>query len=98
MTGTTLTRRIRRAAILAAFSLAIPNVAAAQMSSSSADPVLPDPVPNQGVQYPAGAVTADTAYGGPPRTTPHNNCAAFNPCAQASSDPHKLGPLVNESR
>jgi hypothetical protein len=27
--------------------------------------------------------------------TPHNDCTALNPCAQPSSAPHKLGPLVN---
>jgi len=86
---------MRRAAILIAFSLALPNVAAAQMSSSSADPVLPDPVPNQGVAYPPSAATADTAYGGPPKMTPHTQCAPLNPCAAASSDPHRMGPLIN---
>ena len=95
MENTTFTRGMRRAAILIAFLLAVPNVAVAQMSSSSADPVLPDPVPNQGVAYPPSAVTADTAYAGPPKMTPHTQCAPLNPCAAASSDPHKLGPLVN---
>jgi hypothetical protein len=98
MDNTTPTRGVRRAAILIAFLLAVPNVAAAQMSSSSADPVLPDPVPNQGVAYPPSAVTADTAYAGPPKMTPHSQCTALNPCAQASSAPHKLGPLPNESQ
>jgi len=95
MKNTTPTRGMRRAAILIAFLLAVPNVALAQMSSSSSDPVLPDPVPNQGVAYPPSAATADAAYAGPPKMTPHNGCTALNPCAQASSDPHKLGPLVN---
>jgi hypothetical protein len=97
MTNTIFTRGIRRAAILIALSLTVPNVALAQMSSSSTDPVLPDPVPNQGVAYPPSAVTADTAYAGPPKMTPHTQCAPLTPCAQASSEPHKLGPLVNSS-
>jgi hypothetical protein len=95
MENTTLPRGMRRAAILIALSLAAPNVALAQMSSGSSDPVLPDPVPNQGVAYPPSAVTADTAYAGPPKIAPHNGCTPLNPCAQASSAPHKLGPLVN---
>jgi hypothetical protein len=95
MTNTIFTRGIRRAAILIALSLTVPNVALAQMSSSSTDPVLPDPVPNQGVAYPPSAVTADTAYAGPPKMTPHSQCTPLNPCAVPSSAPHKLGPLVN---
>ena len=43
MENTNLTRGMRRAAFLIAFLLALPNVAVAQMSSSSTDPVLPDP-------------------------------------------------------
>jgi hypothetical protein len=86
---------MRRAAILIAFLLAVPNVATAQMSSSSADPVLPDPVPNHGAAYPPSAVTADTAYAGPPKMTPRTQCTPLNPCAASSSAPHKLGPLVN---
>jgi hypothetical protein len=95
MENTTPTRSARRAAFLIAFLLAVPNIALAQMSSSSADPVLPDPVPNQGVAYPPSAVTADTAYAGPPKMTPHTQCAPLTPCAVPSSAPHKLGPLVN---
>jgi hypothetical protein len=95
MQNATSTRGMRRALILIAFSLALPNVAMAQMSSSSTDPVLPDPVPNRGVAYPPSAVTADQAYAGPPKVTPHTQCAPLNPCAAASSDPHRLGPLVN---
>jgi hypothetical protein len=95
MENTALTRGMRRAAILIAFSLALPNVAMAQMSSSSSDPVLPDPVPNHGVAYPPSAVTADTAYAGPPKMTPHTQCTALNPRAVPSSAPHKLGPLPN---
>jgi hypothetical protein len=95
MKNTTPTRGMRRAAILIAFLSALPNAALAQMSSGSSDPVLPDPVPNQGVAYPPSAVTADTAYAGPPKMIPHNGCTAFNPCAVPSSGPHKLGPLVN---
>jgi hypothetical protein len=95
MENTTPTRGMRRAAFLIAFSLAVPHAALAQMSSSSADPVLPDPVPNQGVAYPPSAVTADTAYAGPPKMTPHAQCTPLNPCAVSSSEPHKLGPLVN---
>jgi len=86
---------MRHAAILIAFSFVLPNAALARMSSSTSDPVLPCPVPNQGVAYPPSAVTADTAYAGPPKMTPHNGCTALNPCALPSSDPHKLGPLVN---
>jgi hypothetical protein len=95
MENTNLTRGMRRAAFLIAFLLALPNVAVAQMSSSSTDPVLPDPVPNRGVAYPPSSVTADTAYAGPPKMTPHTQCTALNPCAVSSSAPHKLGPLVN---
>lgn len=95
MENTTPTRGMRRAAILIAFLLAMPNAALAQMSSSSADPVLPDPVPNQGATYPPSAATAGMAYGGPPRMDPRNGCSAFNPCALPSSAPHKLGPLVD---
>jgi hypothetical protein len=95
MTNTTPTRGIKRAAILIVFSLALPNAAAAQINYGATGPVLPDPVPDQGTQYPPSAVTAGTAYGGPPKIILHNQCTAFNPCAQASSAPHKLGPLIN---
>jgi hypothetical protein len=69
----------------------------AQMTSSSTDPVLPDPVPNKGADYPPSAVTADTAYGGPAKMKSNAQCSALNPCAVSSSEPHKLGPLVNGS-
>ena len=84
--------------ILAAFIMALPGVAWAQdnplSSGISAEPVLPDPVPTQGANYPPSAATATTAYGGPPRFTPAAPCSALNPCALPSSAPHKLGPLV----
>ena len=86
---------MRRAAILIALSLALPNVAMAQMSYGSSGPVLPDPVANKGADYPPSAATGGIAYGGPPKVTLHNACTAFNPCAQASSGPHKIGPLIN---
>jgi hypothetical protein len=82
--------------LLAAFLLLLPNVAAAQMSSSSSDPILPDPVPNRGAAYPPSAVTAGAAYAGPPRMIPRNECTPLNPCALPSSAPHKLGTLPND--
>jgi len=87
-------RRRGLAAVLAASLSLLPNVAVAQMAPSDI-PVLPDPVPNQGVQYPASAATAGQAYVGPPKMVLHAECTPFNPCAAASSAPHKLGPLVN---
>ncbi len=88
-------RGTRRAAILIALSLALPNVAMAQMSYGSSGPVLPDPVANHGADYPPSAATAGIAYGGPPKTALRNPCTAFNPCALASSAPHKMGPMIN---
>jgi hypothetical protein len=92
-----LARKTRLIASLIVFSLALPNVAVAQMSAGSTEPVLPDPVPNRGANYPPSAVTADTAYGGPPKMTPHLNCSPLNPCALPSSEPRKLGPLVDSA-
>jgi hypothetical protein len=82
--------------LLAASLLLLPDVAASQMSSSSSDPVSPDPVPGQGADYPPSAVTAGTAYGGPPKMIPGDACTPFNPCALPSSAPHKLGTLPND--
>lgn len=79
-------------------SWAAPYQAAAQENSlpaQSSEPILPDPVPNQGVDIPAGVATAVTAYGGPPKAIPQANCTPLNPCALASSDPRKSGPQIS---
>jgi len=77
---------------LALFSFGLAGVAAAQENPAplrSAEPVLPDPVPGRGANYPPSAVTADTAYAGPPREIPNKECDPANPCAFDSSAPGK---------
>jgi len=67
---------------LAAFSLG--GTAAAQQNPQplrSSEPVLPDPVPGRGADYPPSAATADTAYAGPPKEIPNKECDPANPCA-----------------
>lgn len=73
-------------------------MAMAQMQTSSADPVLPDPVPNHGTQYPASTATADAAYGGHAKVVLRNSCTSLNPCALPSSAPHPLGALPDGSQ
>lgn len=61
-------------------------------SSTSAEPVLTDPVPGAGADYPPSAATAGEAYVGPPleKADPDLGCSPFNPCAYPSSAPRKL--------
>jgi hypothetical protein len=54
---------------------------------SATGPVMPDPVPGHGTNFPPSMATSGTAYGGPPLSTPHLDCSPFNPCALASSAP-----------
>jgi hypothetical protein len=86
-------------ALALASAMAMVQAATAQdnpIPSQSSEPVLPDPVRGQGANYPPAAVTADQAYGGPPRMIAHGECSALNPCALPSSAPHRLGPLADE--
>jgi hypothetical protein len=69
-----------------------PALAQSDLPSTAADPVLPDPVPGQGGNFSPSAVTSGQAYAGPPLATPRQDCSPFNPCALASSEPHKMAP------
>jgi hypothetical protein len=62
------------------------------LPSTAADPILPDPVPGHGWNFPPATVTADQAYAGPPLATPRQDCSPLNPCAVPSSGPHKMAP------
>jgi hypothetical protein len=76
--------------------LAAPDLALAQsdgISSTASDPILPDPVPGQGANFPASTATSGTAYGGPPLATPRQDCSPSNPCAVSSSAPRDPGVL-----
>lgn len=66
------------------------------LASTTAGPVLPDPVPGQGGNFSPSAVTSGQAYGGPPLGAPSQNCSPFNPCALASSDPHRMAPPLTQ--
>lgn len=87
------------AALLAAAPLTLAGRAMAQVyepiPTMPTAPVLSDPVPGTGADYPASAATAGAAYIGPPKEISKNECTPDNPCAMPSSGPRKPGPLVS---
>jgi hypothetical protein len=92
-----LQMRLVLAAIFAVSPLLLPGAAQAQkLKSTSAPPVVSDPVPGKGADFSPSDATATEAYGGPPKAIPDGDpCTPFNPCALASSAPRALGPLVS---
>ena len=61
------------------------------LPSTGAEPMLPDPVPGTGADYPPSAATAGQGYVGPPlrKADPDLTCSPWNPCAYNSSTPGK---------
>lgn len=89
--------RLAGRSVMFLWALTVASSAALAQSSSlptpgGGEPVLPDPVPGVGADYPPSAATAGQGYVGPPlrKADPDLTCSPWNPCAYASSTPRKL--------
>ena len=71
------------------------------LESTSAEPILPDPLPYTGPAFPPASATAGAADPGPALETvreDNRNCRALNPCAIPSPALATTRPIIHVQR